>query len=693
MGRGAKYDLSATGTETVKKGLESINQALTESGLEAIKTSKAYSEINAEATKLGNTSKGVFGKDGVFANIKHAMDGQTGAFGKMSAALSAAKGGFDNLTGSLKNFGGVIQGAAGLLGPYGMLIGGIVTGITALYAKWADPGPPALATDALDRQAEAAERLAAKLAAVNDTISASQAMRQIKQEDAITAARKAYVDAQASLSSLEAQIQIKRNELEEAKRGLITDKMAYDLNAALWDDSYAVYYEKTVGHIEKAIKRLEEAHQEALKTVREGDIQAEFNKLFQLLEEDAVAEVEVAAQQHQRALAKAHEAFEKRKELAKKAREQYRADEAALSAIIQEGAAARWRMVTHSAVEEADYATEQRKKAAQKQIKDAELLQAALTEIDAQGAIARRSAEEKDAEAAKKRIADVEALRAKVSSAGKSSLLAPEVTDELTKLQVERSQITEQAEQAISQIQDAIRQIDAMSAEEQAMMAEERMRLIDREYAIQEAAARRRYANEQKYAEASHKLKIKAIKDEIALSEATRKGTEASITGLTQLSEAAKLWGANAGAVQVMEMTASCIKAGADAADYAAESVAAFANMEILRGTGLAAASVAKLASAAAYAKGISEIGGSAPAVDTSEASRVTSSASSSSSSSGTKSLTGDTGRSDQHQTIDINLMYSGGGPELANALIRGLNASANNSGMSRINPVLIGRS
>ena len=77
------------------------------------------------------------------------------------------------------------------------------------------------------------------------------------------------------------------------------------------------------------------------------------------------------------------------------------------------------------------------------------------------------------------------------------------------------------------------------------------------------------------------------------------------------ISEAMAAWGVGATAIEGATMLARGLQAQADALDFGAESIAAFATGNVLAGAGLAAAAVAKQASAAAYFYGLSQLGGS----------------------------------------------------------------------------------
>ena len=95
-------------------------------------------------------------------------------------------------------------------------------------------------------------------------------------------------------------------------------------------------------------------------------------------------------------------------------------------------------------------------------------------------------------------------------------------------------------------------------------------------------------------------------------------------------------------------------------------------------------AAAGKVAAVIAYAKGLMELGSSSGGVEepnlntgrTSTQSNVSSLA----------------GSSNEHQTIDINMMYSWGDSKIAQALIMGLNSTANNPGQAKLNPQLIAR-
>lgn len=692
--RAIKFSLKTDGGGAASQAVDGVTISIEEADEAAKKAARTFGDLNKAASSLGQQANSV---GGAWEAIKISFEQGHGVLGKMTGAMNAAKGGFDTLTSGIKNFGGVIQGAMGLLGPYSALIGGLIAGVTALWDKFRDTEPPALATAALDKQAEAAAKLAAKLQAVNDTITASTAQRQVKAEETAARQRKEYAEAQASLSSLEAQIQIKQIELTEAKSKLANEnlKAVYDLNSSLWDESWSEKWGKQIDEIEKSLKRLQEAHKQAIETVRAGDIQSEFNKLFALIEEDALAEEQVMQDLDKRRKEKAHKDWEKRQEEAKKAREQYLADEKALNAIISEGEAQRFAMVSHTQEEIVDKQIKDRERAARQQIKDATLLQEALLEIERQGALARSEAQKRDQEAQEKRrqqYSDV--IRAS------SSVLEPQGSgdSEFSKIAQEMQQSQQRTEDAIKTLRAAIDEIDALTVDEQQKYVDERAQMIETitqleidsitrrvEYTDRLSLAQSKAAKEQKQRDAQ------ALHDRIALTQAQKDAVNATVTGFSEMAKGAEMWGASASVVQAAEMTASGVKAGADAIDYAAQAAKAFAVGNVVQGMGLSAASAGKVMAALAYAKGLTQIGqgGSVEAPDTSS---VSSGAGASSPSTyGTlNSLAGASVQ--ERQQIDINLQYSGTDSQIAQALISGLNATSHQSGMAKLSPKVIAR-
>lgn len=174
---------------------------------------------------------------------------------------------------------------------------------------------------------------------------------------------------------------------------------------------------------------------------------------------------------------------------------------------------------------------------------------------------------------------------------------------------------------------------------------------------------------------------------------------QAVIAGYSALTEAATAWGAQSGIVQAMQMAASAIQAGCDSANYASDALGAYAAGNFIQAAGYTAASVAKAAAAAGYTKGLAQMGASG--YDTGSASSavggaVSSGSTTSSASPATPSSTTLTGRQAQQEEreIKITIGFDRGrlaDSSIADALVRGLNASAERRGAAKLSRRVLG--
>jgi len=165
---------------------------------------------------------------------------------------------------------------------------------------------------------------------------------------------------------------------------------------------------------------------------------------------------------------------------------------------------------------------------------------------------------------------------------------------------------------------------------------------------------------------------------QLKVSDATRAATTASVTGLEEMAAAAEAWGAGATVIQAAQLLATGIKAGVDGADYAAESIAAFATGNAAAGIGLAAASLAKFAVAANAAKGLTELGASSGGVSTGGGSGGGSAGG------GSEGLTGD-GPERGGGPVQVNVNFTGAAAGLGRFLVSEINNEAQTRGGRRL--------
>lgn len=690
--RSVEYNVKSTGGDDAKAAVDAITKSIEASGNAAKSTAKSYDAVSAEAAKLGKDAKGI---GSLFHQIGYAMAGQETPSKKFVAMLSASKGGFDSLTKGIKDFGEVIAGAAGLFGPYGMLLGGIVSAVKSLWDLFSDPSPVETTTESIDKQSSAVDRLSSKLAALGGTVDVMTARRLLIAEDIAKQERDAYAKAGDEIGKLEANVTIALENIADKRRSLLSES-EYEVMMGARDKNYAEYVKQELKGVNDAYEAAKKAYEDAKAVIKQGDLAAAV-KADLLAEQEAIEAIKAATEATDKALENHRkEAENKAKAAAEKAKAQYKADQDALTAILQRGEEVRWAMTEHTALEVTNRDIDRRKKEVSEKIKDAKLLQEALNVIEMTGILERQKATEQDN---KKREEQLKALGDKIAAAQALRPVTGGESEE-SKLQESFKRERDVIKQSIEQTRSALEEIEKLSEEEQIAFIDRKKDLLSQIAALDEESSRKELAlmrdvnaARKKAQEENHKAYLKQIKDAVALSDANKAAMNSTIDGMNVIAQAMEQWGAGAGAVQAVEMTASGLKASADAIDYAAEAAAAYANFDIVRGAALTAASIAKGASAAAYAKGLVELGKNGfNAPSGADLSAAASSQGGSGQTASTTALTGSQGAGNQHQTIDVNLLYSGGGPELANALIKGLNASANNSGMSRINASLIAK-
>lgn len=188
-----------------------------------------------------------------------------------------------------------------------------------------------------------------------------------------------------------------------------------------------------------------------------------------------------------------------------------------------------------------------------------------------------------------------------------------------------------------------------------------------------------------------HAEVLNAIQDRMTLSDANKAGLDASLEGLAALESALKEAGVGATVVEAALMLARGIKAGADAADFAAESIAAFSVGNVFTGAGMAAAAAAKGISSAAYFKGLSDIGGGGGGGGSGPTAAPPSSVSGGvATAAPTTSGFGDSERSTQAVTVNVN--FTGPASGLGRYLVSEINSSTQRRGSNRLNPTAVRR-
>lgn len=387
---------------------------------------------------------------------------------------------------------------------------------------------------------------------------------------------------------------------------------------------------------------------------------------------------------------------EARKSAAAAARAQLERDQDALAKIREEGVEAEWTAVEHTEIEQIQHAAERRRKSAESTIKNARVLASALGEIAEQEAAAVSRATEKEARARAQAIQDAADLAQQAiagaaayrwdagnTEAGQEQAALDRTLDGIR----EQTAALEEARAALlaspaAAADETLAQLQAITEQELAL--EEQLRQAQLAGQAKITAARERDAWARKKADED------AIRRQYDLTDAQKAALSEQIQGIQMFAEAGKELFGNAGVFQAAEMLASGIQSGADAAQYAAKSIAAYASGNIAAGTGYAAAAVASTAAAAKYAAGLAELGAKGFHVDsappeTSGASAAGATAASS------RALTGES-ETPQSQELTVNLTFQGESANVGRYLIDKINGEAYTKGGAKIDTAVMRR-
>lgn len=387
---------------------------------------------------------------------------------------------------------------------------------------------------------------------------------------------------------------------------------------------------------------------------------------------------------------------EARKSAAAAARAQLQRDQDALAKIREEGVEAEWAAVEHTEIEQIQHAAERRRKSAESTIKNAKVLASALEAIAEQEAAAVSRATEKEAQARAQAVQDA-ADMAQRAIAGAAAYRWDSGTTEAGQEQAA-------LERALSEIQaqtDALEEARAALLAAPAEAADETLAqlqaITEQELALDEQLRQAQLAGQAKIAAARErdawarkKADEDAIRRQYDLTDVQKAALAEQIKGIQMFADAGKELFGNAGVFQAAEMLASGIQSGADAAQYAAKSIAAYASGNIAAGTGYAAAAVASTAAAAKYAAGLAELGArgfqveSAPA-ETSGASSAGAAAASS------RALTGEA-ETPQAQELTVNLTFQGEAANVGRYLIDKINGEAYTKGGAKLDTAVMRR-
>lgn len=562
----------------------------------------------------------------------------------------------------------------GILGPWGAAAGAALGVVTALWGKLSQPADTKPAEDQLARLAEAYRKLGveASLAAAEMAVAADDAEK-----------RSAAELVQAEQRIRELTYQIERDDRELAQ-------LAQELEGAT--DSYSTMIANAAATA--AAERVRAA-QDEIDSLR-GYVDTQKKAM----------QAEIDAQREESYLQSFYaEEEKKRKEAAaKRQAEDARAAQAAQAAAKQAAARAIqetqqlaqlrvetekkvFESSTEDAIARINYEYRVRAEQAQKLYSDDARRSQALELIEKQRIIAveqaQRKADEERARAAEDEQRKRDALSqraAGLSVAGAS----PET--ELAKAQAQWDSLRARIISDAQKVEQAMAEYEQLYSAEELSANAEYLRLNQLRI---EAAENLATAHEQAYArisaaraadmEAAKQATFEQVYAAKTMTKAQKEAVQSLDDGFSRMAAGAEQLGVASDAITVAQMVASAIKAGADAIEYGAKSLAYFASGNPVAGMGMAAASAGETMAAAAYIKGIADLGGSAPSTPT---------ASAAASGGGAQSLTGSA--SSEPREMTINFAFEGSDQSIAGALIRGLNATSSTIGHQRLRKQMV---
>lgn len=623
------------GSGNVKSEVDKVNNAIRSVGKTARDTTAetsglgdAFAKLNPQVDQLAGKLMGMRGADpsGTLKNMAEALGMIPGPIGAVAMGVTVALSAFSSLKDILSNE--VIPATEQVTKSTDDLAGA--------YLRLGDNATVAAAKEALaaDKRYKAEVERLNKLASREESYHQDVIDAQIKLQTAqnkydetlkksdINAqekARKARDDAQAALDQAKA---------DEArlKRGmqLSAEKLKLD---------------------KEALKTDEERAAEQERQQREGE-RIGAQRAAEILAEEA-AEQEVRDRRMRAA----------------------QAEMTALEAIRRATMDAIWQADEHSQEESMARQVEMQKRLVDDQIQTAERRAEAYRLIDERAAAEERK---RLAEQAKQREQDqarwmaeaVKRAAAETRPKGDSKLDA--INQRLSALLSDQARYLAMSEEELAQYSDQY------SATQAAIVAAEEQK-NQRLQEIHEEEIKRINEEDKRIRQATYDR----IKANVDLSKSTREAMEAQVKGANAVAEGLDALGVGANAVTAAQMTASGIQAVCDAMDYTAQSVASFAIGNVGTGMGMAAAATGKWAAAAAYAKGLIDLGFSA--FDTSGGGESQTAAQPT-----TSSITGQ--QASEPTDINVTMMFSGQAGRLGRYLVEEINAEARTSGGARLN-------
>lgn len=623
------------GAGNVKSEVDKINTAVRSVGKTARETTAesnslgdAFQRLNPQVDALAGKLMGMRSADpsGNLKNFAEALGMIPGPIGAVAMGITVALSAFSSLKDILSND----------VTPATEKAAKVTDDLASAYLRLGDEATVAAAKEALaaDKRFKAEQERLNKLTGMEEDYHQAVVDARVK----VTKAEYALQDAQAkggalAIGQADAALRRAKADLKTAEANEARLKRGIELSAKkLIQDKEGLKTDKN---------REEEAKRAQAEAERTGAAWA-----AEILAEEAAAQ----------------EVMDRNLKIAQ-------AEMAALESLRRTTNEAIWAADEHTAAETMARQVEQQKRLVDDQIKNAERRAEAYRLIDEKAAADERK---RLAEQQKQRdqeqdkwLADA-AKRAAAETAPKGDSQLEAIQQRLTALQSDQARFLAMSEDELAQYSDQY------SATQAAIVAAEEAK-NERLQQIHEEEIRRINEEDKRIRQATYDR----IKANVDLSKSTREAMEAQIKGAQSVAEGLDALGVGANAVTAAQMTASGIQAVCDAMDYTAQSVASFAIGNVGTGMGMAAAATGKWAAAAAYAKGLIELGFSAFDSGGGGGAQQTPQPT-------TSSITGQ--QASEPTDINVTMMFSGQAGRLGRYLVEEINAEARTSGGARLN-------
>ncbi len=632
---GLVIQAAVSGSGEVVSDVKKMTAAIDEMFPAAAEQTKNIDELGSAFSKLGGKTNAVLSK------LAPLADG----FGKLSTQVN----------GLGKGIGGVLSA----FGPWGAAIGFVLDGATKLYDVLTQ-------TSAATKETESrVADLAAAYLDLGEQATWAAARQRLADKAATDTAKDEINALNAKYDAQIKAVDAAQMELRLAQEALAASRMTHSQYQAAKDR-----LQVAKDHLAEVTRTKEQL--EGQLTIAADVLQIDMQRVT---EAKLLADEQRKQEEHAKQVLRDQEAAERKRQqereaAAKAAADKARAEITALQQLRVQTDEVVWQAGEHDDDERYEHQRELAYRGVEAQIEDAYRVAEALDLIDAQ--IAANKAQ-REREAAEKRQEDLERWTTEAAQRASAMTAQPQAqTDterQLEAISQKRDQLMQDAIKWQSLEGETLDQYRSDYEETLAALnvAEEQYSALSTQLADERAEARRKEAAD-------------GARDAIALTEAQKKAARATADAANTMGSALEQFGAGAGVVTAMQMTASGIQAACDAINYASEAAWNYAWGNIGTGAALTAAAIAKGAAAAAYAKGLVEIGASGFA-------DPTGGGASSSAASASRPSASLTGLGDDSSTTEINvtMAFTGKAGALGRALIDDINAEADTPGGARI--------